>query len=151
MRCIAHCVVCLCAHTHGAVAPRFCWAGLLVYNAHCAVGRAICPNAWPKIRGLDLVSTPGVFYTYFYNYARRLRLEKLLYVELSRSSSRYFKPLLDPGNCFASETPIRRFQKRNGRYVAVSEVKRLQIYSGYHICNGRFPTVTNSRLGVTVM
>jgi hypothetical protein len=29
--------------------------------------------------------TPGVFYTYFYNQARRLRLEKLLYLELSRS------------------------------------------------------------------
>ena len=28
---------------------------------------------------------PGVFYTYFYNYARRLRLEKLLNLELSIS------------------------------------------------------------------
>ena len=59
--------------------------------------------------------TPGVFYTYFYNHARRFRLEKLLYLELSRSSNGYFKPLLDPG----------------GRYETVSEVKRLQIYNGY--------------------
>ena len=36
---------------------------------------------------------PGVFYTCFYNHARRLRLEKLLYIELSRSLSGYFKPL----------------------------------------------------------
>jgi hypothetical protein len=34
--------------------------------------------------------TPGVFYTYFYNHARRLRLEKLLYLELSRSSNGFF-------------------------------------------------------------
>jgi hypothetical protein len=47
---------------------------------------------------------PGVFYTYFYNHAHRLRLEKLLYLELSRSSSGYCKPLLDPGGGFTSET-----------------------------------------------
>jgi hypothetical protein len=39
----------------------------------------------------------GVFYTYFYNHVHRLRLEKLLHLELSKSSSGYFKPLLDPG------------------------------------------------------
>ena len=43
--------------------------------------------------GVISSSTPGVFYKYFYNYARRLRLEKLLYIELSRSSNGYFKPL----------------------------------------------------------
>ena len=49
----------------------------------------------------------GVFYTYFYNHARRLRIEKLLYyLELSRSSSGYFKPLLDPGGSFASKTAV---------------------------------------------
>jgi hypothetical protein len=40
-------------------------------------------------------------------------LKKLLYIELSRSSSGYFKPLLDPGGGFASaasETAARRFQ-----------------------------------------
>jgi hypothetical protein len=43
-----------------------------------------------------------------------LRLEKLLSIELSRGSSSRW-----------------RFQKRNGRYAAVSEVKRLKIYNGY--------------------
>ena len=52
----------------------------------------------------------GVFYTYFYNPAHRLRLEKLLYLELSRSSNGFFKPLLDPGGGFTSETAARRFQ-----------------------------------------
>ena len=33
----------------------------------------------------------GVFYTYFYNHAHCLRLEKLLYLELSRSSNGFFK------------------------------------------------------------
>jgi hypothetical protein len=57
----------------------------------------------------DSSSTPGVFYTNFYNHARRLRLKKLLYIELSRSSNGYFKPLLDPGGGFTSETAARRF------------------------------------------
>jgi hypothetical protein len=52
---------------------------------------------------------PGVFYTYFYNHAHRLRLEKLLYIELSRSSNGRFKPLLDPDDRSASETAARRF------------------------------------------
>jgi hypothetical protein len=66
----------------------------------------------------------GVFYTYFHNLAHRLRLEKLLYLELSRSSNGFFKVLLDPGGGFSSETAARRFQKRNGRYETASEVKR---------------------------
>jgi hypothetical protein len=74
--------------------------------------------------------TPGVFYTYFYNHAHRLRLEKLLYLELSRSPNGFFKALLDPGGGFISETATRRSQKRNGRYETVSEAKRLQIYNG---------------------
>jgi hypothetical protein len=36
------------------------------------------------------VGPPGVFYTYFYNHAHRLRLEKLLYIELSRGPSGVF-------------------------------------------------------------
>ena len=59
------------------------------------------------------------------------RLEKLLCLELSRSSKGFFKVLLDPGGGFNSETAARRFQKLNGRYETVSEVKRLQIYNGY--------------------
>jgi hypothetical protein len=55
--------------------------------------------------------TPGAFYTYFYNYAHRLRLEKLLYLELSTSPNGFFKVLLDPGGGFTSETAARRLQK----------------------------------------
>ena len=55
-----------------------------------------------------------------YDHARRLHLEK---------------QLLDPGDG-------RRFQKRNGRYVAVSEVKRLHIYT---------VTETSAHSGVAVM
>ena len=59
-----------------------------------------------NISGLDLVWVwaPQLFYTYFYNHAHRLRHEKLLYTEVSRSPSGYFKPLLDPGGGFRSET-----------------------------------------------
>jgi hypothetical protein len=60
------------------------------------------------ISGLNLVSTPQVFYTCFYNHAHRPRLEKLLYIQLSRSSNGFFKPLLDPGGGFRSETAITR-------------------------------------------
>ena len=60
--------------------------------------------AAPNISPLNSSWTPRAFCTYFYNYARRLRLEKLLWIELSRSSNGYFKPLLDPGGGFTSET-----------------------------------------------
>ena len=33
---------------------------------------------------------PQLFYTYFYNHAHRLRLEKLLYLELPRSPNGFF-------------------------------------------------------------
>jgi hypothetical protein len=73
--------------------------------------------------------TPGVFYTYFYNYnfnrARRLRLEKLLHLEPSTVEVLYQRT-------FKSTSGSRwRFQKWNGRYETVSEVKRLHIYNGY--------------------
>jgi hypothetical protein len=84
-------------------------------------------------------STPGVFCTYFYNHAHRLRLETLLYLELSRSSNGFFKPLLDPGGGFNSETAERRFQKWNG-----------QKFNGY-IFNGHPSTDASVRSGVTVM
>jgi hypothetical protein len=51
--------------------------------------------------------TPGVFYTYSHNRARRLRLEKLLYIELFRISNGFFKPLLDKGGGFTSETALK--------------------------------------------
>jgi hypothetical protein len=73
---------------------------------HGARSTAIAIN----ISGLDLYSTPQLFYTHFYNHARRLRLEGLLYVGPSRSSNGFFKPLLDPDDGFASETVEKRFQ-----------------------------------------
>ena len=57
-------------------------------------------------------------------------LKKLLYLELSRSPNGNFKSLPDPGGGF-TETATRRFQKRNGRYVTVSELKRLKIDNGH--------------------
>jgi hypothetical protein len=59
-----------------------------------------------NISHVDSSWTPGVFYAYFYNHALRLRLEKLLYLELSRSPGRFLKPLLDPGSGFRSETAV---------------------------------------------
>ena len=45
----------------------------------------------------------GILHTFLYsNHDRRLRLEKLSYLELSRSSNGFFKPLLDPGGGFRS-------------------------------------------------
>jgi hypothetical protein len=38
------------------------------------------------------------------------------YLELSKISNRHFKPLLDPGGVFASETAAWWFQKRNFEY-----------------------------------
>jgi hypothetical protein len=61
---------------------------------------------------------PRGIYKYFCNHARRLRIEKLLGLELSSSPNRFFKPLLEPGGGFTSETAARR-------------TKRLQIYNGY--------------------
>jgi hypothetical protein len=90
--------------------------------------------------GVSSSSTSGVFYTRFYNHAHCLRLEKLLYIELSRSPSGYFKPLLDPGGGFRSETALTKpFRKWNGyKFIAV-------------VCNGHSPADTGVRSGVTVM
>jgi hypothetical protein len=74
---------------------------------------------------------PRLFYTCFYNHARRLRLEKLLCLEVSTATVEVltdcFKPLLGPDGGFTSETAARRFRMLNGRYTAVSEVKRPNI------------------------
>ena len=61
-----------------------------------------------------LLSVPMYIYIYIYiyNHAHRPHLEKLLYLELSRSTNGFFKVLLDPGgqvkrplrNRFGSET-----------------------------------------------
>ena len=49
---------------------------------------------------------PGGILYVFYERAYRHRLEKLLYLGLSRSPSRYFISLLDPGGGFRSGTAI---------------------------------------------
>ena len=62
---------------------------------------------WPlHISDIEQVSTPQLFYTHFYNHAHSLRLEKLLYLEPSRSPNGFFKPLLDPGGGFRSEMAV---------------------------------------------
>ena len=73
------------------------------------------------INDLDGVSTPQVFYTYFYIITTPVvsALKKQLYLELPGSADGNCKPLLDPGGGFNTEAPVRRFQKRNGRYKTV--------------------------------
>ena len=63
------------------------------------------------VSDLDQAWAPQLFYTYFYNHARRLRLEKLLCLGLSRSPNGFLKVLLDPGGGLTSETAARRFKK----------------------------------------
>jgi hypothetical protein len=84
------------------------------------VGLGLCPGwnfsfvIWfhaPFLSDIDPVPTPQAFYTFFYNHAHRPHFEKLLYVGLSRSPNGHFKPLLDPGGRFISETAARWFQK----------------------------------------
>jgi hypothetical protein len=75
-----------------------------------------------------------------YNHARRLQL---LSLELSIEAPAGFVKNRTSGSRW-------RFQKRNGRDVTVSEVKRLKVYNGYGICNGHFPADTVVRSGVTV-
>ena len=64
------------------------------------------------VSDLEQVWAPHLFYTYFYNHAHRLRLEKILYLELSRSFNGFLKPLLDPDDGFnggfRSETAVTR-------------------------------------------
>jgi hypothetical protein len=102
---------------------------IYIYNTY------ILPVPIFQVGPLDSSGPPGVFYKYFYNHAHRPRLEKLFYIELSRSSSGYFKPLLDPGGGFNSETAA----LQNG-YKFITA-----------ICNGHSPTDTIFRSGVTVM
>jgi hypothetical protein len=63
------------------------------------------------ISGLGQVRAPQLFYTHSYNHAHRLRLEKLLYLELSSSSNGFLKALLDPDDGFTSETAERWFRR----------------------------------------
>jgi hypothetical protein len=84
-------------------------------------------------------STPGVFYTYFYNHAHRLRLEKLLYLELSRSPNGFFKYFWIQVAVSEVKRPLRnRFGSETVKNITA-------------ICNGHSPTDTSFRSGVTVM
>jgi hypothetical protein len=93
-----------------ALRAQCCSAG----NSDCVLSWDICV-LWSSINtsvsDLDSRSNPQLFYTRFCNHTRRLRLETLLYLELSRSPNGIFKPLLDPSGRFASETAARWFQK----------------------------------------
>jgi hypothetical protein len=60
------------------------------------------------VSDLDKFWAPQLFYTYFFDHARRPRLEKLLYIELSGSSNGFFKPPLDPDGGFKIETAVTR-------------------------------------------
>jgi hypothetical protein len=81
-----------------------------IHSAYCQL-LYIHIYTYMHVSGFDQVPTPQLFYTCFYNHAHRLRREKLLYIELSRSSNGFFKPLLDPDDGFTSETAEQRFQK----------------------------------------
>ena len=81
--------------------------------------------------GLIQVRPPGYFTHVSITTPVVSALKKLLYLGISRSPNGFFKPLLDPGDSFTSKTATRRFQKQNGRYVTVSELKRLRIYNSY--------------------
>jgi hypothetical protein len=87
-----------------SVPVLFVWLATRSWHGSTAINIAInimlC-IASPRLSS----STPGVFYAYFYNHAHRLRLEKLIYLDLSRSSNG-FKPLLEPGGGFRSEMAV---------------------------------------------
>ena len=109
---------------------RPCYRALL----YCMLYAVWYGYSMDNISHRDSSWTPGVFYTYFYNHARRLRLEKLLYLELSISSNGLSKVLLDPGGGFRSETAVTKpFRKWNG-YKFITA-----------ICNGHYPTDTSVR------
>ena len=85
---------------------------MYVMERFCAMARGIETSQHEyNISHFDSSWTPGVFYTNFYYQARRLRLEKLLHLKLSRSFNGFVKVLLDPGGGFATENAARRFQK----------------------------------------
>ena len=95
--------------------------GLQIYNGY--------------ISGLDLDSPPQLFYTYFYNHARRLRLEKLLCLGLSRSPNGFLKVLLDPGGGLTSETADTIYVTAIPQRTQVVAGQSQRFYSGVGIFN----------------
>jgi hypothetical protein len=103
--------------------------------------RPALAHIYVYVSDLGPFSTPQLFYTYFYNQAHRLRLEKLLYLELSRSSNGFFKPLLDQDDGFTSETAERRFPfgcNSNVTAVAVAVGQSQRLYSGIRVLTGNY-------------
>jgi hypothetical protein len=102
-----------------------------------------------NISCVDPSSTPQLFYTYFYNHAHRLRLEKLLYtcIEFPRSSNGFLNHfwiqvtvslLKPPHGGLRIETAVTRpFRKWNG-----------QKFNGY-IFKRHNPTDASARSGIT--
>ena len=79
-------------------------------RALTSVGVGVGVGEWPlHASHVHSRGTIGVFYTYFYNHAHRLRLEKLSYLELYRSPNGFLKPLMGPCGGFASGTAERQF------------------------------------------
>ena len=70
----------------GGWGGKGCRSQVIQMNVVTVAG-PIGPQVVANISALDQVSTPQLFYTRFYNHAHRLRLDKLLYLGLSRSSN----------------------------------------------------------------
>jgi hypothetical protein len=102
----------------------------VIYNSYFS-------DLWPAI---DQVWASQLFYTYFYNHAHRLRLEKLLYLEPSKSPIGFFKPLLDPDG--ELKRPL------HGRFGSEMDKNVTAICLTF---NGHSPTDASVRSGVTVM
>jgi hypothetical protein len=87
------------------------------------------------VSDLGLISTPQLFYDHrlhvsetMLNHARRLRLEKLFYIELSRSRSPngFFKPLVDPGGRFRSEA-VTNLQRLYVTAITINQRTKLSV------------------------
>jgi hypothetical protein len=78
--------------TPGAVQCRIHYIHHYCYTVIAYSVLLLLPVLLSYISHPDSSWAPGVFYKkfYFYNHVRRLRLEKLLYLELPRSSNEFF-------------------------------------------------------------
>ena len=97
------------------------------------------------IIGFHSSSTPGVFYRYLYNHAHRPRLEKLLYIELFRSSEVPAGIL----NHFWIQVVVSELKRPLRNRFGSETVKNSQLKTA--ICNGHSPTDKRVHSGATVM
>ena len=73
-------------------------------------GRCVCTNGvCMHVNDNFLSWALGAFHTCFYNHARRLRLEKLLYIGVSRSPNGFFK-------CFWIQVAVSLLKPPHGGY-----------------------------------